>query len=415
MGSLADLSEIVGFFSYSRDDDEDSKGALSALRDRIQRELRGQLGRTRADFRLWQDTAAIAHGTLWEEELKSAVAQSVFFIPIVTPTGLRSRHCKFEFESFLKREGELGRADLVFPILYIRVPALEDEKQWRTDPVLSIVRNRQYLDWQEMRFRDVNSAEVGVKIERFCRNVFEALHAPYLTAEERRQRDMAAAALRADEERTRQQEAADRQRAEERRRADAEARRIADEEQRRRDEETRRRAEGLRQQVDTKRTADEEQRRKGAEARMRIEAELARRKAEGQRAGEGGFPRAPSREGQTGAEVGWKKIFSLMFVPWKPIETPQMARQLTAASAGYYGLVAIGALLVGAATNAMAPALVVAVFFGACAIGLICNSRAAAIVGFVFSWMIFYTLLPIAALAGVRATFATGLFKRSPR
>ena len=46
MSSLADLPELVGFFSYSREDDEDSQGALSALRERIQRELRGQLTRS---------------------------------------------------------------------------------------------------------------------------------------------------------------------------------------------------------------------------------------------------------------------------------------------------------------------------------------------------------------------------------
>ena len=47
MSSLAALqTELVGFFSYSRQDDLDSDGTLSALRDRIQRELRGQLGRS---------------------------------------------------------------------------------------------------------------------------------------------------------------------------------------------------------------------------------------------------------------------------------------------------------------------------------------------------------------------------------
>jgi len=60
MSSLADLPELVGFFSYSREDDADSRGALSALRGRIQGELRGQLGRTAKSFRLWQDKEAIA-------------------------------------------------------------------------------------------------------------------------------------------------------------------------------------------------------------------------------------------------------------------------------------------------------------------------------------------------------------------
>jgi hypothetical protein len=78
-GSLADSPELVGFFSYSREDDDDSRGALSALRDAIQRELRGQLGRSRQQLRLWQDKEAIAPGRLWESEIKAAVEQSVFF------------------------------------------------------------------------------------------------------------------------------------------------------------------------------------------------------------------------------------------------------------------------------------------------------------------------------------------------
>ena len=66
MSSLAELPNLIGFFSYSREDDEDSMGALSALRDRIQRELRAQLGRSfrDKDFRLWQDKEAIAPGHL---------------------------------------------------------------------------------------------------------------------------------------------------------------------------------------------------------------------------------------------------------------------------------------------------------------------------------------------------------------
>ena len=50
MASLADAPDLVGFFSYSREDDEGSGGRLSKLRERIQEELRGQLGRTKRDL-----------------------------------------------------------------------------------------------------------------------------------------------------------------------------------------------------------------------------------------------------------------------------------------------------------------------------------------------------------------------------
>jgi TIR domain len=135
MSSLAELPDLVGFFSYSRRDDEHSGGALSRLRGRIHDELRMQLGR---DVRLWQDTEAIPHGTLWEDKINSAIAESVFFIPIVTPSAVASENCKFEFESFLKREVETDRKDLIFPILYIRVHALENEEKRRQNEVLKI-------------------------------------------------------------------------------------------------------------------------------------------------------------------------------------------------------------------------------------------------------------------------------------
>ena len=99
MSSLADASDLVGFFSYSREDDEGSGGKLSKLRERIQEELRLQLGRTRKDFRLWQDKVAIAHGELWEDTIKKVSLNPYFsfrslrLLPSEAPTAnLNSSH-----------------------------------------------------------------------------------------------------------------------------------------------------------------------------------------------------------------------------------------------------------------------------------------------------------------------------------
>src|SRR5262245_33665347 len=241
MSSLADAPDLVGFFSYSREDDEDSRGKLSKLRQRSQAELRGQLGRTKAHFRSWQDKTAIAHGKLWEDEIRSAIAESVFFIPIITPTAVRSHHCKFEFDSFLAREKELGRSDLVFPILYIPVPALTGDR-WRQDPLLSTIGSRQYEQWQNLRQLDPSSTEVALRVEKFCANICGALQQPWLSPQERRE----AEARRAAEEERRGQEKLQeeaRQRAEaERRREEAQTKRRLDEaeaEKRRQDKERR--------------------------------------------------------------------------------------------------------------------------------------------------------------------------------
>ncbi len=262
MSSLAKLPDLVGFFSYSREDDEGSRGALSALRDAIQAELSAQLGRNQADFRVWQDKSAIPLGTLWENQITQGINQSVFFVPIVTPRALRSQHCAFEFKSFLAREAELGRDDLVFPILYIPVPELEDEGLWRADPVLKVVGTRQYLNWERFRHRDLGEPEVRAKVIQFCRNISNALRKPWVAPEERQQRE----------------EAETRQKAEEgqrRKTAEIEAERLAQEERRRRD-------------ADAARRTEEEERRKKAEAeaRERLAAERRRQEAAGKQRAE---------------------------------------------------------------------------------------------------------------------------------
>src|SRR5262245_34592193 len=245
MSSLAELPELVGFFSYSREDDEAFKGTLSGLRDGIYRELSAQLGRSKKTFRLWQDQEAIASGKLWETEIKAAIDQSIFFIPIVTPRSINSKYCKFEFESFLAREEAINRSDLIFPILYISVAALENEAKWRDDPVLSTIGRRQYVDWRSLRHLDVQTTAVREQIERLCRNIDEALNDPWVAPEERRRMEEARARQQAEEE-TRRLDAEAKRRAyeeEQQRQAEAEARQRADGERSRREAEAKLRAE----------------------------------------------------------------------------------------------------------------------------------------------------------------------------
>ena len=262
MSSLAELPELAGFFSYSREDDEAFKGTLSALRDGIQRELSAQLGRSKRTFRLWQDQVAIAPGKLWESEIKAAIDASFFFIPIVTPRSVSSKYCKFEFEAFLAREKAIGRSDLVFPILYISVAALENEAKWRDDPVLSTIGRRQYVDWRPLRHLDAHTTAVREQIERLCQKIVEALNESWTSPEERRSMEEAKARQQADEEA---------------RRLEAEAKRRAEEEQHRKQVETeaRRRAEEerRRQKAEAKRRADEDERRKRVKAEARPGAE----------------------------------------------------------------------------------------------------------------------------------------------
>src|SRR5262249_29380650 len=122
MPSLLDLPEPSGCFTHARRVDGPSSGALPAPRGHIERELRGQLGRSRAELRFRHSSEPFAPGRLWEDEIKAAIEQSVVFVPILTPFFVKSAHCRFELEAFLARGAALGRNDLIFPILYSPPP-----------------------------------------------------------------------------------------------------------------------------------------------------------------------------------------------------------------------------------------------------------------------------------------------------
>src|SRR5262249_38299159 len=161
---------------------------------------------------------------------------------------------------FLARERELGRSNLVFPILYIPVPALTDDR-WHQDKLLSIIGSRQYEEWQHLRHLDAFSTEVAQRVEKFCANICRALEQEWLSPAERQQ---AEARQREEDERRRQE-------AENKRRLDE-----AEAEKRRRAEEERRRQEEL-QQAEARRIAEEERRQQEAEMKRRAEAEKRRR------------------------------------------------------------------------------------------------------------------------------------------
>jgi len=226
-------SPLVGFFSYSRDDDATFRGALSALREAIEGELSAQLGRSSRNFQIWQDRADIPYGDEWQKQIKLGIGKSAFFIPIITPRVVNSDNCELEFTSFLARERELGRDDLIFPILYISVPELEDDAVDSSDPVVAIVRARQWFDFREQRYRDPRSGAVAEQISRFCSQIAAKLRKQWESPEERQQREKTDADRIAAQEQTRATAERDAQiqaeEGEHRRKADAE-RRAAEEE-----------------------------------------------------------------------------------------------------------------------------------------------------------------------------------------
>ena len=166
----------IGFWSYARRDEESARGKLSSLRARLQGELQQQYGRDQ--IRIFQDVAAIAPGDTWNRELRDAIQNSTFLVPIITPAFLESEWCCQEVMLFLARETELNTAhpqlkgrSRIFPIHYIDISSAEP-----FDPeVLPLLQTRQWLDFRPMRFSPEDAAKVQMTLATLAQGMNELL------------------------------------------------------------------------------------------------------------------------------------------------------------------------------------------------------------------------------------------------
>ena len=85
--------EYQAFLSYSHADDEYLDGAISWLREELQRASKAVTGR---EFKIFQDRDGIAFGENWQERLEKALESTVVMLPILTPSFLASEACHEE-------------------------------------------------------------------------------------------------------------------------------------------------------------------------------------------------------------------------------------------------------------------------------------------------------------------------------
>ena len=96
------------FLSYTRFDDEASYGAITRLREELERQVRAVTGDR--GFEIFQDIDGIKFGENWPEKLDEALASVRFLIPVMTPSFFKSAPCRDELTKFLAHEQAAGRA-----------------------------------------------------------------------------------------------------------------------------------------------------------------------------------------------------------------------------------------------------------------------------------------------------------------
>ena len=166
----------IGFWSYSRQDDEHSGGRLSQLRARLSSELQINYGRDRVQ--IFQDSSAIPYGAEWDDVIRDALGRSTFFIPILTPNFIQSEFCLHEVEVFLERERalhaahpELAGQRRIFPILYIPIGG----KEARKPELVAELEQVQWLPFERLRHQDYDQPAVRQTVSEFAATICELL------------------------------------------------------------------------------------------------------------------------------------------------------------------------------------------------------------------------------------------------
>src|SRR5215467_10271717 len=121
------------FMSYAHFDNDYLGGAILRLRTDLVTNYRAANG---SRLEVFIDSDGIEWGKQWRERLGSALAASLFLIPIVTPSFVSSVECQREFEYFLELERRRRCNDLILPLLVLPTWQLDDEEHKTNDVVV---------------------------------------------------------------------------------------------------------------------------------------------------------------------------------------------------------------------------------------------------------------------------------------
>jgi cobaltochelatase CobT len=161
-------TDPLAFLSYVRADDEHERGRITALRQRLEGEVRIQTGRP---FVIFQDKKDIMWGQQWKQRLDTELFNVTFLIPIITPSYFRSAACRDEFEKFAIREKQLGKDTLILPIYYLEADEINEVSGGSADAIATVLSQRNWADWRLLRFTDIKTPEVERSIADMAKTI----------------------------------------------------------------------------------------------------------------------------------------------------------------------------------------------------------------------------------------------------
>jgi len=162
--------KAAAFMSYVHLDDE--AGHVTNFHKHLKLEVSMAVG---FDFPIFLDTEDIGTGQNWMRRIEDALDESLFFIPILTPSFFNSEYCRAELRGFLERERKLKRDDLILPVYFRDTLLLNEEELRAKDELAVIIAARQRFDWRNLRHELFTTPLVGQRLEYLATQIRDAL------------------------------------------------------------------------------------------------------------------------------------------------------------------------------------------------------------------------------------------------
>ena len=163
------MANSQGFWSYVHADDEAEGGRISHLARDVTNQYQMLTGET---ISLFLDKEVLEWGEDWQAKIDSNLASVAFFIPVLTPRYFMSPECRRELQFFARRATDLGIKELILPLYYVNVPAIEDKTT--ADDLIKLVCTFQWEDWRDLHFFDVTSEGYRRGVARLATRLVEA-------------------------------------------------------------------------------------------------------------------------------------------------------------------------------------------------------------------------------------------------
>jgi hypothetical protein len=157
----------IGFWSYAHEDDMLDDGNILQLIHLIMEEYNLLSGEP---LNLFVDRNDIAWGQQWRERIDTSLAETTFFIPIITPRYFTRPECRRELLEFAAKAKMLGVEELLLPILYIEMRDLSTEN---LDEAIALVARTQHVDWHANRLLDSRSWEYRTAVNALAQRLFD--------------------------------------------------------------------------------------------------------------------------------------------------------------------------------------------------------------------------------------------------